>query len=47
MNKLIGDALEDDDMFWGSSHGTWDDDEDDVRVEYNDSGIVQSHGSRA
>merc|ERR1712216_902747 len=45
MNKLIGDALEDDEMFWGASHGTWDDDEDDARVEYKDSGEEDSSDS--
>jgi len=39
MNKLIGEAEEEDDLFWGTSHGTWDDDEDDERVEYHDSGF--------
>lgn len=38
MNELVGEALEEDDLFWGASHGTWDDDEDHERVEYYDSG---------
>jgi hypothetical protein len=40
MNDLVGEAMEEDDMFWGASHGTWDDDEDDEKVEYYDSGAA-------
>jgi hypothetical protein len=39
MNKLIGDAEEEDDLFWGDAHGTWeDDDENDTKLSYFDSG---------
>jgi len=44
MNKLIGDELEKDDMFWGTDHGTWDDDDENA-ANYYDSGEQDSADS--